>query len=143
MIDIRNTALLKITKVKPWAIYFDYGEKHYFIHGNYEFGEGSWQELYERDLNYYGGYKLKRIATANGTDRVANDYINKQRGKTVVYSQIDKNYFAYKLTKRGFATGVMKNLVEREQSKIQKVEAQIQKYKDKIRELEKSISHLR
>ena len=143
MIDIRNTALLKITKVKPWAICFDYDGKHYLLHGNYEFGEGQWQALYEREVNFYGTYKLKRIAERSGKERVADDYIKAQKGKTVVYSQIDKNYFAYKLTKRGFATGVMKHLVEREQIKIQKVESQIQKYKDKIRELEKSISHLR
>lgn len=143
MIDIKDLSLLKITKVKNWAIYFDYDGKHYFIHGNYEIGEGSWQELYERDLNYYGQYSLKRIKGNCSTDRVASDYISKQKGKTIVYSQIDKKHFAYKLTKRGFATGIMEHLVKSEQNKIQKVEAQIQKYRDKIHELEKSIAHLR
>lgn len=139
MIDIKDLSLLKIKKVKKWVIFFDYDNKHYFIHGNYEFGEGSWQELYERELNCCGKYNLKRMATICSTDRVADDYIKKQKGNTIVYSQVDKKYFAYKLTKRGFATGIMECSVKRNQNKIQKVKTQIQKYKDKIRELELSI----
>lgn len=143
MIDIKDLSLLKITKVKKWAICFDYDGKHYLLHGNYEIGEGQWQELYERELNFYGQYSLKRIAEKSGKEQVADDYIKNQKGKTIVYSQIDKSYFAYKLTKRGFATGIFEHLVKKEQNKIQKVEAQIQKHKDRIRELEKSIAHLK
>ena len=61
MIDIQDLNLLRITKVKEWAICFDYGEKHYLLHGQSEMGEGSWQVLYERTLDECGKYHLERI----------------------------------------------------------------------------------
>lgn len=33
MFKIEDLSLLKITKIKPWAILFDYDNKHYFLHG--------------------------------------------------------------------------------------------------------------
>lgn len=30
---VNDLLLLEITKVKPWAIYFNYGNKHYLLHG--------------------------------------------------------------------------------------------------------------
>ena len=45
LIDIQDLSLLKITRVRDWSICFDYDKKHYLIHGSYECGEGSWQEL--------------------------------------------------------------------------------------------------
>ena len=74
---------------------------------------------------------------------VSHDYIKRQSGNTIVYKNVDKEFFAYKLTKRGFATGLMENKVSEEQKKIQKVEKQIKKYEEKIRELRNSISNLR
>ena len=29
----KDILLLEIIKVKPWIIYFDYGNKHYLLHG--------------------------------------------------------------------------------------------------------------
>lgn len=31
-IEMNDLSLLEITKVKPWAIYFDYDNKHYLLH---------------------------------------------------------------------------------------------------------------
>lgn len=143
MINITDLSLLKITRVRPWSICFDCGDKHYLIHGSYEMGEGSWQELYERELDANGKYNLLRIKTVNGDDDVKRDYIERQRGNTIVYKNIDKKYFAYKLTKRGFATGIMENKVKEEQRHIDKVEKQIKKYEEKIRQLRYEISGLR
>lgn len=104
MINITDLSLLKITKVKPWTIYFDYDNKHYMIHGNYEIGEGSWQTLYEREFDKNGKYTLTFIKHCPyATDDVAKDYIKKQRGVTFVYRNIDKIYFTQRLIKRGFA----------------------------------------
>lgn len=36
MFKIEDLSLLKITKIKPWAILFDYDNKHYFLHGKNE-----------------------------------------------------------------------------------------------------------
>lgn len=105
MINITDISLLKITKVKPWAICFDYEDKHYLIHGDYELGEGSWQTLYERVLDKNGKYTLTHPKYCPyASDNVVSDYIKKQRGRTVVYRNIDKEYFAHKLVKRGFGT---------------------------------------
>lgn len=143
MINITNLSLLKITRVRPWSILFNYGDKHYLIHGSYEMGEGSWQELYERELDANGKYNLLRLKTVNGDDNVKQDYIKRQRGNTIVYRNIDKEYFAYKLTKRGFATGNMESKVKEEQKHIDRVEKQIKKYEEKIRQLRFEISGLR
>lgn len=143
MINITDLSLLKITRVRPWSILFDYGDKHYLIHGSYEMGEGSWQELYERELDANGKYNLLRLKTVNGDDDVKQDYIERQRGNTIVYKNIDKEYFAYKLAKRGFATGIMENKVKEEQKHIDKVEKQIKKHEEKIRQLRSEISGLR
>ena len=53
-IEMKDLSLLEITKVKPWTIYFDYGNKHYLLHGKAD-GCESIQELYERQLDKNGG----------------------------------------------------------------------------------------
>lgn len=144
MIDIQDLNLLRITKVKEWAICFDYGEKHYLLHGQSEMGEGSWQVLYERTLNECGKYHLERIKESGyATEYVANDYIKRQKGKTIVYSKIDKEYFAYKMTKRGFAIGIMQQKVEEENKHILSVEKQIKELEQKIYGLRREIAHLK
>lgn len=137
MLTIKSLRHLKITKVKPWSIYFDYEGKHYLIHGKSELGEGSWQELYERELDENGKYNLIKLGCCNyATDSVASDYIKAQNGKTTVYSQVDKAYFAYMLTKRGFANGVM-------EEKVLAVAERVAKINGEIEEHEKAISKLK
>lgn len=144
MINITDLSLLKITRVRPWAILFDYGNEHYLIHGSYEFGESSWQEFYKRKLDKNGKYNLTHLKNCPHADEyVSNDYIKRQRGNTIVYKNIDKEYFAYKLTKRGFATGIMENKVKEEQKHITKVEKQIKKHEEIIRQLRNEIGELR
>lgn len=143
MIDIQDLNLLRITKVKEWAIYFDYGKKHYLLRGQSEMGEGSWQVLYERTLDECGKYHLERIKESGyATEYVANDYIKRQNGKTIVYSKIDKEYFAYKMTKRGFAIGIMQQKVEEENQHILSVKNQIKELEQKIYGLRREIAHL-
>ena len=143
MINIIDLSLLKITKVRPWSILFDYDNEHYLIHGSSEFGEGSWQEFYKRELNEHGKYNLTHLKNhAYADEHVSYDYIKRQRGHTIVYKNIDKEYFAYKLTKRGFATGIMEKKVKEEQKHIAKVEKQIKKYQEKIWQLKNEIAGL-
>ncbi len=143
IIDIQDLSLLKITRVRDWAICFDYDDKHYLLHGTSEMGEGSWQDLYERELNEHGRYKLTFIIHSNyGSEYVANDYIKRQSGKTIVYSLIDKHIFAYKLTKRGFATGIFDDVVLKQKEEILKLQAELKGYEDKCRELRNRIREL-
>lgn len=144
MLSITDLSLLKITKVKDWAICFDYDGRHFLIHGTSELGEGSGQDFYERILDENGHYELKHIKSKWFEDEyVAYDYIKRQNGKTIVYKNIDKEYFVYKLTKRGFATGIMEEKVKEEAKHITKVEKQIRKYEEKIRLLRSEISMLK
>ena len=144
MINITDLSQLKITRVRPWSICFDYDNKHYLIHGSSELGEGEWQELYERELDANGKYNLMHIKNcAYAKERVADDYIKQQRGHTIVYCNIDKEYFAYKLTKRGFATGILESKVREEEKHIARVQKQIKKYEEKIQQLRHEIQNLR
>ena len=107
-------------------------------------GEGSWQVLYERTLDECGKYHLEKIKESGyATEYVANDYIKRQKGKTIVYSKIDKEYFAYKMTKRGFATGIMQQKVEEENQHILSAEKQIKELEQKICGLRREIAHLK
>ena len=100
-IEMNDLSLLEITKVKPWAIYFDYDNKHYLLHGKAD-GYESIQELYERQLDKNGNYDLIFIKSRYGRYYLDSDYIKSISRKTIVYNQIDKEYFSEQLTRSGF-----------------------------------------
>jgi hypothetical protein len=133
---------LRITRVRDWSICFNYDGKHYLLHGTSEAGEGSWQELYERELDEYGRYKLTFISNKYGDDYVAYDYIKRQKGRTIVYSLVDKDFFVYKLTKRGFATGTFEDEVTKQNEEILKLRAELKMYEDKCRDIRNKINTL-
>ena len=139
MINIQDVSLLKITKVRDWSILFDYDGKHYLLHGTREIGELDRQELYERNLNQNGKYDLEYKNSCYGTEYVSRDYIKSKSSKTIVYNQIDKDFFAYKLTKRGFAEGIMEDKVQYENDRIDKIQKQIRIFEYKISELRRTI----
>lgn len=141
-IHITDLNLLKITKVRNWSIAFDYGSKHYLLHGTSELGEGSWNVLFERTYDANGKYYLKKIADSNGSEYIIGDYIPKQKGKTIIYSQINKAFFAYMLTFRNFATGIMEDKVKEVKEKQAKIQTKIQKYNQKILDLKKEYNGL-
>nr|DAR46291.1 MAG TPA: hypothetical protein [Caudoviricetes sp.] len=139
MINIQDVSLLKITKVRDWSILFDYDGKHYLLHGTGESGEPDRQELYERNLNQNGKYDLEYKNVCYGTEYVSRDYIKSKSNKTIVYNQIDKDFFAYKLTKRGFAEGIMEDKVQYENDRIDKIQKKIRIFEYKISELRRTI----
>lgn len=143
IIDIQDLSLLKVKRVRDWSICFDYDDKHYLLHGTSETGEGSWQELYERELDKNGKYKLTFISNKYGDDYVAYDYIKRQNGKTIVYSLIDKEFFSYKLTKRGFATGIFENEVLKQKEVILNLQTELKAYEDKCIKLRSKINELK
>ncbi len=139
MLDINDLSLLKITKVIDWAINFDYDGVHYLIHSGGEFGEGSWQELYIRHLDENGHYELEQIGYKYmAEENVRYDYC-RNYNKCLVYSQIDKEYFAYKLTRYGFASGIMEERIRKEDEHNKTIWEQINVCRQKIAELEKDI----
>lgn len=148
LLDIQDLTLLKITYVKEWQIRFDYGDVHYLLHGTEELGEPDRQELYKRTVFQDGKYDLYHIATHYGSENVCNDYIRiRNKSKKVfgyydkiVYGHIDKEFFAYKLTKRGFASGIMENKVKEESQRISKIQKQIMELQNQIDELRQQIN---
>ena len=100
-IEMNDLSSLKITKVKPWAIYFDYDNRHYLLHGKAD-GYESIQELYERQLDKNGNYDLIFIKSRYGKDYLASGYIKSVSRMTIVYNQIDKEYFRDQLIRSGF-----------------------------------------
>lgn len=132
MLNIEDVDKLKITKVKSWAILFDYDDKHYLLHSDSEEGEGSGQTLYERILNENGNYVLYAVESKWYLEgSLISDYVrlsktlNRIYSSTIVYSQLSKRYFAYKLTLNGLACGCMKEIVKRNRDKISDYRAQI------------------
>ena len=144
MIDIQDLSLLKITKVRDWSICFDYGDKHYLLHGVSECGKYEHQDLYERSLDRNGRYELEHIdAKMNKTEYVSKDYIPQQNGETIIYSRIDKEFFAYKLTKRGFACGLFMDEVEKMNRRIKEIENELEVYRQKENKLRSELYKLR
>ena len=53
--------------------------------------------------------------------------------KTLVYSRINKNDFAYMLTKNGFATGVYADLVEKENLAVDELRTKLKEISNQDR----------
>lgn len=142
---------LKITKVKNWAIYFNYDNEKYLLHGSGECGEYTYT-LFKRVHIFNDKYELKAIFSDRSTDDyVANEFIKESKKNTLVYDQIDKKYFIDKLVEWGFSTSKIiklnKSFLEecKNASKIFKsenydyrinLEKLKQRYENKIRDIE-------
>lgn len=109
---------IKITKVKPWAIYFDYEDKKFLLHESSDCYESS-TTLYER-IHKNGKYELKTIKSYYG-QIISLNYFSKKSGRT--YSQINTNIFLRKLVYKGL---VQNKKISDELSKMQQ---EIEKYK--------------
>ena len=114
--NITDTQLLKITRVRDWSTCFSYDGQGYLIHGCYECGEGSWQDLFKRDLDKNGKYSLEYITTVTGDELVKTQYFDYCR--TLVYSHIDKDEFLYRLTKAKLATGKYQEIINAERVEL-------------------------
>lgn len=109
---------IKITKVKPWAIYFNYKNRKFLIHESSDCCEYS-TTLYERVLRN-NKYELKSIKSYYGRIFTLN-YLNNKTGRT--YNQINKEKF---LTKLVFYEMVTNKKIEK---KIERIKKKIGKYK--------------
>lgn len=109
-IHIDDVSLLKITKVKNWAIFFDYGDRHFLLHeDSFEDEENYRCALYERTVDNNGYYSVTWLNSCRGYGSMRlGDYIKLPNNKAlrfendnvnVVYNQIDKEYFVLGLTK--------------------------------------------
>lgn len=141
-INITDLNLLKITRIRDWAISFDYDQKHYLLHGASELGEGSWAELFEKTYDEKGRYHLNYMGQSNGSEYVKNDYIQLQKGTTIVYSQINKLFFVYMLTYNNLATGIMEKKVEAVRERQKVLQSEIYECEKKLFELRKEYQNI-
>lgn len=136
MLEIKDLSKLKITKVKPWAIYFDYDCEKYLLHGR--------QEDYEYDITLYkrvplndkGEYKLEYISSKiSASDYIENMYI-KYFSKQMCYKNINKEYFVKKLTYDGFCCGMYDKYVKNLKRKVDAINGEIKIFENNIRNLQ-------
>jgi hypothetical protein len=144
-IQINDISKFRILKVKDWSITFEYDGQQYLLHSSSETGEGSWQELYKRDVDKNGKYNLEHILTKSyAKDHLPSDYIrNYHKYKTYVYSQIDKRYFIMRLIYNDFAEGILSDEVDSVKNEIKLKYDEIKLYRDKISLLENAIRNLK
>ena len=124
---------LKITTVKQWCVNFTYDGVQYFIH------DDSDNDIYMRLYRKPKCNSSERIKIINGTITLEypSEFIKLKYGKrnhnhavysdkyNINYNQIDKEYFVIRLTKIGFADGIMEQKVR--EYDIDKLQKQIDK----------------
>lgn len=147
-LEIKDLSLLKITKVKDWAVYFTYDNEKYLLHGSTDGGDSSITLYLRIPLNDNGKYKLEPL---NGKwtkdDYIANKYIRvdkvgKQNCRTIHYSEIDKSYFVKQLTNDEFVSGVFSVKVDIIKIKNKTRQEEMKKLREQIWKLEKQIKEL-
>lgn len=137
MLEIKDLSKLKITKVKPWAIYFDYDNEKYLLYGRNEDYEYD-ITLYKRvplPLNDKGKYKLEYIfSQISASDYIKSTYI-KYFSKQMCYKHIDKEHFVKKLTYDGFCYGMYDEYVEELKGMINNIDKDVERYQYEINKL--------
>lgn len=109
----KDLGKLKITKVKPWCIYFTYDNKYYMLHEEDEYGDEYESEvvLYERFLNNHGNViKCKPLSSCNRLLNIKEfidkfkivNHIDGSWSYNIIYSKIDKIHFVNGLYVYGF-----------------------------------------
>lgn len=138
MLEIKDLSKLKITKVKDWAVYFDYDGEKYLLHGRTEDYEYD-ITLYKRmPLNDKGKYKLEYIFSKISTsDYIKSIYI-KYFSKQMCYKHIDKEYFVKKLTYYGYCYGMYEEYVKNLKRKVDIINSEIEMFENSIRDLQLS-----
>lgn len=123
---------IRITKVKPWAIYFNYKEKKFLLHESsdcYEYSTTLYERIFEN-----GKYRLETIKSYYGHIFTLNYYSNKI-GRT--YKQIDKEKFVRKLIFHEMIRNPkMEKEIEMLKKQIEKYKTEEEKYRQKRVELE-------
>jgi len=133
---------LKITTVKQWCVNFTYDGVKYFINDDSD---------EDRCMGLYRKPKYNSSERINGTITLEHpsEFIKLKYGKrnhnhsvysdkyNINYNQIDKEYFAIRLTKIGFADGIMEQKVR--EYDVDKLQKQIDKKLEEIEKLKENI----
>jgi hypothetical protein len=144
---IEDLSLLKIDKVKDWAVYFTYDKEKYLLHGSSDGGDYSMTLYLRIPLGNNGQYKLEALqGKYTSTDYVSNyikvNKVGSGKSKTIHYSEIDKEYFVKQLTNNGFVSGVLDKKVDLIKLKNKTRQEEIRKLREQIYKIEKQIKEL-
>ncbi len=116
MLEIKDVKLMKITKVKPWAIYFTYDNERYLLHESSE-AYDTVIRLYKRELNKFGNYKLEFIIGSPYCDFFSKDYLGRN-GSSIPYCQIDLDLFCKRMTRDKFFCGAYEKDIEEMRERV-------------------------
>lgn len=132
LIDITDSKLIKITKVKSYAIYFNYNGDRYLLHNSAN-DDCDTTTLYLREpIGNCGKFKLVVLSSKYGNSIPVIRYKGKRKtpknSKSPAYSLVDVEKFIWDMAWNEFFTG--------------KYGVEVAKRKDKLRETENAIKLL-
>lgn len=138
-IRILSKRKVKITKIKPHMILFTCHGHNYLLHlSDGDLGE-SYYELYKRELNNNGNYKLTYIKSVFADNDLISDFImsksNKYYHNGMTYKEINIEHFIDQLVKYGFAVFYTLEPVDEETKEILKSCCSCTKIKNKLKEV--------
>lgn len=133
---IEDVKLIKITKIKPWAINFNYDNKHYLLHTSED--EDCYITLYERELNDKGYWKLNhicsRISCVSIMSFIRYNY-NTTYKCSAPYSHINKRYFVYKLVQNNLLVDTYDKKIKERIEALHNIDVEIQKKNEELSNL--------
>lgn len=136
-LNIEDIMQLRITKVTPRKLYFDYEDRHFAILDLSD-ANTSLLYFYERIFtNDHGFVKMRFISFTFKTIGILwfiKD-VSKRHPRTVTYSNIDCEYFVKALTELGFATGLYADELAEKKQKIDDIRAEIARLNDQIKDI--------
>lgn len=133
---IEDLSKLKITKVKHWKVCFEYSGDKYILISDSD-SDDCGLILYKKTLLDKDKFKLEFIAsklTSEQPSELIMD-ISKNKPTSLVYSNINREFFVKKLTELGFNNGKYKD-------EYQAVQDNVHEIYEEIRELTRKASGL-
>lgn len=137
----RNKDLIRITKVRDWVIYFNYGQDKFFLHENDDEYGLTLYRRYPVGKNRYELQCLSHVNSVKCRDINFGRFRPYYRGNT--YSNIDTDKFLISLQYHGLITGYDNKRVSELQKTIEFKKKQIATLQELISKLNQEIYELR
>lgn len=136
-LNIEDIMQLRITKVTPRKLYFDYEDRHFAI---LDVSNANTSLLYFCERTFTNDYGFVNIRFINFTYRPIGipwfiKDVSKRHPCTVTYSNIDREYFVKALIELGFATGLYADEWAEKKQKIDDIKAEIARLNDQIKDI--------
>lgn len=140
-LNIKDLKLFKVTKIKPWAIYFTYDNERYLLHGrscDYEYDVTLYKRIYEK-----GKFRLKHLKSEiSDTDQIMYNFLPHDRRKNIIYKHIDNKKFIKKLSYKGFCRSVFDDEIEEDKKYIEECKKRIKFFEKEIRKIRSDMNNI-